>query len=570
MKKLLCFLTAAWTLAPLCAPAASGPQQYAFSQMRISGTAKDRIICDLNGDKKDDLLIVYTKANEENKSHLGVFIMNPDNTYPAAPSWDYSLSPDIRSFDCGDVAAPAGAELVFFRDAGVYYYDKSDGRLGKMEPLIESPTIFRYAEYRNPARQHFLVNLDNDSKMEILAPEITGPAIYKQNEAGQYELFQKLKLPAELSYKIGSWGDITHTDDINQFLRFRNYMKRTAATYTVPDLFVEDFNGDKKPDLEAILGNNLWVFCQGADGKLSDKPCFHFQKSVLTTNEKKLGFMGEMLTFVDLNGDGLADIVKVKFGSVDQRVNIQYMIFFQRPGLQFPSQPDQKINSSGFRADFGAYDMRNIGKRDIVVPYFRFAPAQAFKMLTENAVKVQFKIFLMGPDGRYAQDPKMEFAKFDRRVQISYQVNVLGIIMDPEAMIKGEFNPLIHFGADVNGDGYPDLVADSGADTLNIYFGNKDVNFDIQNTNPSAKQTISLESAWAFDFDDLNHDRKMDLITYYESEERVKEKKKAMEEAKRAQGGKAPSPDQAAAEEAELERIAAAKEETRIKVIVWK
>jgi len=570
MKKLVWFLAAAFGFAPLVSLAALGPQQYTLSQMRLNGTAKDRALCDLNGDKKDDLLMVYTKANEEQKSHLAVFIMNPDNSYPASPSWDYTLPPDARSFDCGDVAPPPGAELVLFRDSGIYYYDKSDGKLGKAEPLIESPTIFRYAQYRNPARQHFLVNVDQDSKMEVLAPEITGPAIYKQNDAGKYELFQKVKLPAELSYKTGSWGDITHTDDINQFLRFRTYMKRTAATYTVPDLFMEDFNGDKKPDLVAILGTDLWVFCQGEDGKFSDKPCLHFKKSVLSINEKKLGFMGEMLTFVDLNGDGLADIIKVKFGSVEQRVNIQYMIFYQKPGLQFPSQPDQKINSSGFRADFGAYDMRNIGKRDIVVPYFRFAPAQAFKMLTENAVKVQFKIFLMGQNGRYAQDPKMEFAKFDRRVQLPYQINVLGIIMDPEAMIKGEFNPLVHFGADVNGDGYPDLVADSGADTLNIYFGNKDVNFDIQSTNPSAKQSISLESAWAFDFADLNHDRKMDLITYYESEERVQEKKKAMEEAKRAQGGKGLTPDQSAAEEAELERIAAAKEETRIKIIVWK
>lgn len=566
MKKINLLALAFALLAPLLAGAANQAQQYALSSLEINGTARDRAICDFNGDNKKDLLMVYTRANEEEKSRIAVFLQKSDLSFPGAPNYEAVLPPDFRSFDCGDVADAAGDEIVAFRDGGVFYFDKSDGKLGKLEALIASPTIFRYAEYHNPIRQHFLVDFDLDGKPEVLTPEISGPSLYKKSASGKYELLQKIKLSAQISYKIGSWGDISHTDDINQFLRFRTYMKRTAATYTVPDLFVEDFNGDKKPDVIAILGTHLWVFCQDASGKLPDKPSLHFDRSVLTANEKKLGFMGEMLTFADLNGDGLADIIKVKYGSVEQRVNIQYMVFYGKPGLVYSKAPDQKISSAGFRADFGAYDMRNKGRRDIVVPYFHFAPSQAFKMLTENAVKVQFKIYLMGDSGRYAQDAKMDYAKPDERIQIPYRINVLGIIMDPEAMIKGEFNPLIHFGADVNGDGYPDLVADSGADVLNIYFGNKDAKFKIQ----VPDQAINLESAWSFDFANLNGDKKQDLITYYESEERVKEKKKAMEEAKRSQASPAKSSEPGSAEEQELLKIAAAKEQTRIKVLVWK
>jgi hypothetical protein len=271
-----------------------------------------------------------------------------------------------------------------------------------------------------------------------------------------------------------------------------------------------------------------------------------------------------MLTFMDLNGDGLADIIKVKFGSVEQRVNIQYMIYYGRPGWQYAAQADQKISSAGFRADFGVYDMRHTGKKDIIVPYFRFAPAQAFKMLSDNSVKVQFKIFLMGDNGRYPQESGNEFAKPNDRIQLNYRVNVLGIIMDPDAMIKGEFNPLINFGLDVNGDGYPDLVADNGADTLNIYYGNNKAHFDTM----TPSQSIGLESAWAYDFADINGDKKMDILTYYESEEKVKERKKAMDDTRKAQAGGAAEPD--SAEEAEIQRIAAAKEETRIRVLVWK
>jgi len=544
------------------AAGAAGPQQYTLSQMKISGTARDRVACDFNGDQKQDLLMVYTRSSEEEKSHLAVFLQNPGGGFPTSPNFDAVLPSDLRSFDCGNVAEAPGDELAAIRDNGIFYFDKSDGKLGKPAALVSSPSIFRSAEYHPPQRQHFLADLDRDGVPELIAPELAGPSIYKKAPAGSYELMQKVKLPARLSYKIGSWGDLTHTDDINQFLRFRTYMKRTAATYTVPDLFMEDFNGDQKPDLEAILGNDLWVFCADESGKLSEKPCLHWDKSVLSASEKKLGFMGEMLTFSDLNEDGLADILKVKFGSVEQRVNIQYNIYYGKPGLVYPTVPDQKISSEGFRADFGAYDLNHDGKKDIVVPSFHFAPAQAFKMLTDNTVKVQFKIFLMQQSGRYAQDKGNEFAKPDKRIQLNYRINVLGIIMDPEAMIKGEFNPLVYFGADVNGDGFPDLVADNGADTLNIYFGNK--NADYSMTTPS--QTLGLESSFVFDFADLNGDTKIDLVTYYESEERVQEKRKAMEDAKRAQAASAA----AGGEEEDLKKIAEAKEETRIRVIVWK
>ncbi len=563
MKKTLFSIAA--LLAPVFSLAAFGPQQYQYSQMSLAGTARDKIICDVNGDKKLDLLMIYTKASEEDKSHLAIFLQNASLGFAPVPTWDYFLPSDLRSFDCGNVADAPGDEFVAFRDSGVFYFDKSDGKFGKLVPLIQSPTIFRYAEYRNPSRQHFLADFDQDGVPELISPEIGGPSIYKKSPTGNYQLFQKVKLSSQLSYKVGSWGDLTHTDDINQFLRFRTYMKRTSATYTVPDLFVEDFNGDKKPDLIGILGNDLWVYCQEDGGKFADKPCLHFDRSVLTSSEKKLGFMGEMLTFVDLNMDGIADIIKVKFGSVEQRVNIQYMIYYGKPGLVYPAVPDQKISSAGFRADFGAYDMNRDGKRDFVVPFFHFAPAQAFKMLTDNSVKVQFKIYLIQPNGRYAQDPGNEFAKTDQRIQLNYRINILGIIMDPEAMIRGEFNPLIYFGADVNGDGFPDLVADNGADSLNIYFGNKAVDFKTQ----TPSQSLGLESSWAYDFADLNQDQRMDLITYYESEERVKEKRKAMEEAKKSQAspGSAPA---AVSEEDELKKIAEAKEETRIKVIIWK
>jgi len=88
------------------------------------------------------------------------------------------------------------------------------------------------------------------------------------------------------------------------------------------------------------------------------------------------------------------------------------------------------------------------------------------------------------------------------------------------------------------------------------------------NFSPTPDQSFGFESSWAFDFADLNNDGKDDLVAYYESEERVKEKKKAMEEM-RAQASRQAS-QSGLSEEEELLKIIQAREETRIRVLIWK
>jgi hypothetical protein len=82
-------------------------------------------------------------------------------------------------------------------------------------------------------------------------------------------------------------------------------------------------------------------------------------------------------------------------------------------------------------------------------------------------------------------------------------------------------------------------------------------------------QSIALESAFSFDFADLLGYKKDDLITYYESEEKVAARKSALQDAKKAQAA-TKGGDISPEDEEELQKIASAKEETRIRAIVWK
>jgi hypothetical protein len=157
------------------------------------------------------------------------------------------------------------------------------------------------------------------------------------------------------------------------------------------------------------------------------------------------------------------------------------------------------------------------GKSDLIIPYFHFAVTQAVKVMTQNAVKIQLRLFLMREDGRYAQDEDKSFARVDRRIGLDYDIDILGFVFGDKALPEDGFRPLITFDADANGDGYADLVADTGSDRLAFYFGNAQASYA-----GSPDQVIDHESALSYDLVDLNGDGKTDVVTYHGPRDRTR------------------------------------------------
>jgi hypothetical protein len=531
------------------------------STCRFSGTGHDRVLADFNGDRRTDILVEYTRTDREKSAFAVICYQKADGSFGPNSDVDYTFPPEVRVFDTGDVAEAPGDELVVVTGKGVYWVEKTKTGLGPLIPLIESANLFTGSEPDKVRLHHFLWDLDRDGKLEVVLPADQGPLIFHRNPQGKYTLSQELNLPPEISYRVGSFGDIMITDDINQFLRFRTYERRIIASHTMPDLFFEDVNGDGRTDILALLKNKLRIFLQNAEGAFPKSPNLTQEISILSAAEKKLSLTGEAMTFADLDHDGLLDIIMTKWGSTENRTEMTRYLYFGRPGPKWPKQPDQIIGSASAGVEFGAYDLNGDKKLDLVIPYFHFAPAQAFKIMTENSIKIQFQLYLCGPNGRYSQEPGKNFAKPDRRLILNYKVDIIGILLDFQTLIQGKFMPLITF-RDFNGDGYPDLVADTGADKLAFYWGNKNVEYSKQ-----PDQVIPIESALSYDLADLNGDGRTDIITYYESEERTKEKRKmaqkARQEAQQA-GGEAPS----GLDESQL--LVTTAEATRIKVLMSK
>jgi len=473
---------------------------------------------------------------------------------------DYTFPAESRVFAVGDVAPPAGDELVVITGQGVFWAEKTATGFGRLLPLVQSESLFTGSEPGEVLLHRFLWDLDGDRKPEIILPAEGGPLIFRRNPDGKFSLWQQINLPPVISYRIGSFGDVFITDDINQFLRFRAYEKRMIASHTLPDLFFEDANGDGRTDLLGLLKNKLSIFCQEPAGAFPKSPNALLERRILTPEEKKLSLTGEALTFADLDHDGIIDLLMTKWGSTENRTTMTRYLYFGKPGFQYNQRPDQIIGSTSAGVEFGVLDLNGDKKLDLVIPYFHFAPAQAFKIMTDNSIKIQFQLYLCGPAGRYSQEPGKGYARPDRRLILNYKIDIIGIFLDFQSLIQGKFQPLIAF-RDFNGDQLPDLAADTGADKLALYWGNPQVEYAKQ-----PNQILPLESTLVYDLADLNADGKADIIAYYESEERVKEKRKMAQQARQqAQqpGAEAPAP----VDESKLLFTA---EATRIKVLVSK
>lgn len=481
---------------------------FRYHELHLSGEVRDHVVADLDGDGLLDLAIVLASEDDsETVFDLRTCLQTAERGF-AGDCGQTRIPRQVRAFDIGEVDGRRGAELVAITDEGVRVASFEDGAFGKLGPLVRVNTILEGSEPLEPVRLRFLSDVNDDERDDLILPTLAGPAIYGDAVTG-LALLQQIDSPARLTYQMGQEPG----KDVNRYVH--RFTARTQANYTAPDVFTEDFDGDGRLDLITLVGTSLKVFLQDESGAFASSASAEFDRSILPPDERDNPLAGEALTFKDLNGDGMSDIIAMKWGTSEERTRIDRYIYYARSGIRYPEKPDQVIRSEAAWASFSISDLNNDGRVDLVVPYFHFAPSQAFKLVTQSEVKLQFRLFLMGADGRYSQDPGKAFAKVDRRVSLDFEVDVLGMLFGRKSRTAGTFNPLISFDADVNGDGFRDLIADTGKGKLAFYWGN-----DAARYSRRPDHVIRYESAVDFDLVDLNRDGKTDILTYYANKDR--------------------------------------------------
>ena len=468
-------------------------------------------LVDVDGDGKLDLSWVFEAPGDPGDDpRYGLRTC----TFAPAPHFetcaDRALADDVRGFDIGEIDADAGAELVLYTNRGARLASFANGAFGAAT-AFEVDTLLTGTDAGTPVALRTLFDIDGDGRSELVVPNVAGPLVVRF-EGRTPAARQQLDSPAKVRYRLGR-----SAHELGK-MRHRAPTRGVVSEASSPATFVEDFDGDGRRDVVTTVDTRVRVFAQRADGSLPTTPTWEVEPSVLTEAEEERGFTGEAVSFGDLDGDGLADLVVLKWGSDEERTRMDRHIFFARSGQggpRYEATADQVVRSESFFPDFEMRDLNGDGRRDLVIPYFHIAPAQAFKVVTQNTLRVQLRLFLMRADGRYAQDEGKTFAKVDRRVVLDYHLNVIRLIFG-RGTPPDSFSPLLTAQGDFDGDGRADLASDSGDDELHLRWGN-----DGGHYSKGPDLRVPFESSLAHELVDINGDGRSDIVSYYGRESRA-------------------------------------------------
>jgi hypothetical protein len=496
MKLRLCLLLLTF------AATAANAAEAVFEQIDLEfmDRALDRATVDVDGDGLLDLAWIFHPVDDKENFGLRTCLQGSKPRFSACS--DFDLPDAVRAFDIAPLDATPGAELVLLTQSGALRSSFQGGRFGEATTIPGVYSALADTDSRIPGALRFLFDLDRDGRYEAVLATRRGVDVHSFHPDGTPST-QKLASPAHVEI-----ARHRREMDLSAFLH-RDYSPHVTTQTTTPAVFVEDMNGDGRVEIATISQNRLLIFEQTPGGSFSGSPSADLERSVITEEEEEGGFTGEALTFSDLNGDGLVDLIVLKWGSSEERTQMDRHVFPAGKNWQFAEVADQVIRSESFFPNFEIQDLNGDGRKDLVVPYFHFAPSQAIKAVTQNVLRLQLRLFLMRADGRYTQDAGKSFAKVDRRIVLDYHVDVMGLMFGGGGRPRG-FEPLLTTRGDFNGDGLPDLVVDNGSDTLNIYWGNAQAQYAKQ-PDLALDYESSLDSALA----DLNGDGRTDVITAY-------------------------------------------------------
>ena len=473
----------------------------------VAEPARAHRLADVDGDGKLDLSFVVELASGKRAGRNVVDYGLRTCLHAPAPRFsrctEIDLPASVRGYDIAELDGKPGAEIVLLTSEGAllaHFRGTGEG-FGKAT-RIALESLVRRTDADAPLALDLLFDLDADGRSELLVPTLGGPEIHAM-KGGSLTRVAALESPANVRYRFS--GPARELGDSSR----RRLVRRVSTQATSLPVLVDDFDGDGRLDIATSDGPRLRAFVQSEDGGFPSKPSFDLVRSVLRPEAEQSGFAGEAISFADLDGRGAADLVVLQWGSSQERTRMDRHVFYARPGPEWPEKPDQIVRSESFFPDFEIEDLNGDGRSDLVIPYFHVAPAQAFKVMTQNALRVQLRLFLMGEDGRYAQGEGKRFAKVDRRVVLDYQLNVIRLIFGSRGP-PDSFAPLLTLRGDFDGDGFADLVSDGGDDRLHLRFGNARADYA---TWPDL--AFPFESSLAYELTDLNGDGRSDLVAYY-------------------------------------------------------
>ncbi|UCE85594.1 MAG: VCBS repeat-containing protein, partial [Deltaproteobacteria bacterium] len=222
-----------------------------------------------------------------------------------------------------------------------------------------------------------------------------------------------------------------------------------------------DVDGDARKDILAASRRELRLFRQRADGSFPARADRTLVPVPASEQDYIRGTGQFRVGAADLDGDAKADLIASRSSGGLMQAQAHASVHHNRDGWWDLEQPEQVLGETrGWGGDQLA-DLDGDGRLELLHLRIPMSAIELIEFLVTRSLDLEFTIHRGRPGGLFAPEPWIE-----RKLQVP---------IDFETLRPAGFLP--SFAADLNLDGYRDLVTSGRGDSIDVYLGGPDHRF---------------------------------------------------------------------------------------------
>lgn len=449
VRALIGGLLAATGAALLPAPA-SGAVGFEARTSRVPGQIADVVAADLDGDGKEDLAVTYRRGEGPSaQTFVAVFFRGAPGFGPT-PDLAFAAPRGAAIFDVGPLDEEPGAELVYLTDTGVWAHGFRGRNPSPVRKILPVLSLVAEPELGDLPAWDFVRAPAPGMETTVIVPGRRSLRLFRPGASG-LEPACRVDVEQRSYYAVSGSRSRGRRGGASGSYAF-------GVTTTIPHLELVEATGDDRLDLVTHVDDLLAVH-PGTEGGCFERKAVRRQRfGMRTPEEERTGAASVGAEVVDIDGDGIADLVltKVSGGLTDLKTEIR--LYPGEKGGGFASKPRQTFLDEGFGAFSRYVDVDGDGKLEMVQPRAEVSILGLTRVLLSSSVSLDVLIRRRSSSPERFFDPE----------PVQELTTTFGLDFSQPSGLLGSI-PV--FGEDFDGDGRPDALLSKGRDEMELHRG---------------------------------------------------------------------------------------------------